>query len=220
MSNPVSHFVDLLDKWDYHHPLPTQWAVEIPLPSAINSSLEDAIQSLEHPEWSISSSISPLTNYEVIQKDGVHCFFVDGVSLAAENFTVGNAQIGDGSNNGGLIQGLISNGRGDFANREVNIGFRETAQSFADFIIRPWIIIASHLGRIADRSGEIKTNITVYNYGKSYSGSSTPVIRKVYRYYGCIPSKVEARELNYTEDSSIITYKTGWNFDRYSISNS
>lgn len=218
MSNPISHFVDLLDKWEYHYPLPSQWAVSIPLPTAINGSLESTIQSLEDKEWSIEESRQSLTKYQVTKIDGVHCFFVDSATLAGENFTVGSAKIGDGSNNGGLIQGLISNGRGDFASRTVNIAFRETAQSFADFIIRPWVILASHLGRIADRSEEIKANITVYNYGKSVGNNWPFVARKIYKYYGCIPSAVEAQELNYGGDSSIITYKTAWQFDRYSIS--
>lgn len=218
MSDAIPHFVDLLDQWSYHYPLPSQWAVEIPLPSSISQSLQDTIQELEHPEWEFGAALSELTKYEVLKKDSIHCFFVDGVSLQAENAGVASTTIGEGNINGGLIPGIYSNGRGDFASRGVTITFRETGSSFADFVIRPWIILASHLGRIADRNSEIKANITVYSYGKSQQSNGTPTIRKIYRYYGCIPAKISTQELKYGEDNSIMTYSTEWYFDRYSIS--
>ncbi len=218
MSDAISHFVSLLDQWSYHYPLPSQWAVEIPLPGGINSSLEENIRQLEHPEWGISSALSELTKYEVLKKDTVHCFFVDTVNLAGESYSIQSTTIGEGSINGGLIPGIYSGGRQDFSSRSVSIGFRETAYSFADFVIRPWIILAAHLGRIADQNNQIKADITVYSYGKSYSNSNRPVIRKIYRYYGCVPAKIEAQTLKYGEDSNIITYNTEWFFDRYSIS--
>jgi len=217
MSNAISHFVDLLDNWSYHYPLPTQWAVEIPMPSGISRSLEERLKGLEHPEWQINTALPELTKYEVIKKDSVYCFFVDSASLAPENYGVGSSEIGDGNSSGGLIPGLHSTGRSNFSSRDLKITFRETAHSFADFIIRPWIILAAHLGRIADKNNEIKTNVTIYSYGKSIRGNSTPVIRKVYRYYGCIPKDVGEVTLKYG-DESIITYSTSWTFDRYSIS--
>ena len=220
MSNAISNFVDLLDQWSYHYPLPSQWAVEIPLPSGISQSLESQIKELEHPEWEINQALPELTKYEVMQKDNIHCFFVDSVNQAGESAGASPASFGGGNINGGIIPGLISNGRSDFSGRAVRIGFRETAHSFADFVMRPWIILSTHLGRIADRSSEIKTNITVYSYGKSYSGGNKPVTRKVYRYYGCIPAKVDEISLKYSEDSSVTTYNTEWYFDRYSISTS
>lgn len=218
MSNAIPNFVDLLDNWSYHYPLPSQWAVEIPLPGGISQSLESDIQELEHPEWEINTALSELTKYEVLKKDTIHCFFVDGVQLQPENAGAASTSIGEGGNiNGGLIPGLYSIGRGDFASRALSITFRETAHSFADFVIRPWIILAAHLGRIADRNNDIKTNITVYSYGKSRGQSSTSPIRKIHRYYGCIPSKVNSLDLKY-DDGSIMSYQTEWHYDRYSIS--
>ncbi len=218
MSNAISHFVDLLDNWGYHYPLPSQWAVEIPMPSGISGALESRIQELEHPEWEINSALSELTKSEVLTKEGVHCFFVDGADLISENAGVTSTSIGEGGNiNGGLIPGLYSTGRADFSQRALKITFRETAYSFADFVIRPWIILSAHLGRIADKNNEIKTNITVYSYGKSLSPGGKPTIRKIYRYYGCVPAKVSELALKY-DDSSIMTYSTEWYFDRYSIS--
>lgn len=218
MSNAISHFVDLLDRWEYHYPLPTQWAAEIPLPSGVNQSLQDKIQELEHPEWEFGAALSQLTKYEVLKKDSVHCFFVDGASYAGESAGATSTSIGEGGSiNGGLIPGIYSTGRSDFGSRNLAITFRETAQSFADFVVRPWIILASHLGRIADKNSEIKTNITVYSYGKAKQSGGPPTTRKIYRYYGCIPAKVSAQELRYGEDS-VMTYSTDWFFDRYSIS--
>jgi hypothetical protein len=220
MSNAIPNFVDLLDNWSYHYPLPSQWAVEIPLPSGISQSLEGDIQELEHPEWEINTAFSELTKHEVLKKDTIHCFFVDSVQLQPENAGASSTSIGDGGNiNGGLIPGLYSTGRADFASRALSITFRETAHSFADFVIRPWIILAAHLGRIADRNNDIKTNITVYSYGKSRGSSKLPTIRKIHRYYGCIPAKVSALDLKY-DDGSIMTYSTEWYFDRYSVSSS
>jgi len=218
MSNAISHFVDLLDNWSYHYPLPSQWAVEIPLPSGVTSSLEGNIRELEHPEWEINTALTELIKDEVLTIDNIHCFFVDNVQLQPENAGASSTSIGDGGNiNGGLIPGLYSTGRADFASRALSITFRETAHSFADFVIRPWIILAAHLGRIADRNNEIKTNITVYSYGKSKRGSKGYPVRKTHRYYGCIPAKVSGLDLKY-DDGSVMSYQTDWYFDRYAVS--
>lgn len=218
MSNAISNFVDLLDNWGYHYPLPSQWAVEIPLPGGISESLERDIQELEHPEWRINPAFPDLKKDEVLTQNNIHCFFVDSVQLQPENAGASSTSIGDGGNiNGGLIPGLYSTGRADFASRALSITFRETAHSFADFVIRPWIILAAHLGRIADRNSDIKTNITVYSYGKSKErGQTTPTVRKIHRYYGCIPAKVSGIDLKY-DDGSVMSYQTEWYFDRYSV---
>lgn len=218
MSNAISHFADLLGNWSYHYPLPSQWSVMFKLPSGVSQSLESNIQELEHPEWEINTAFDALTKPEVLTQDNVHCFFVDSVTHQGESAGASTTSFGGGSINGGLIPGIFSNGRSDFASRQLTIGFRETAHSFADFVIRPWIILASHLGRIADRNSEIKTDIRVFSYGKSDSDPTKPVMRKKYTYYGCIPAKVSQLDLKYSEDSSIITYATEWHFDRYSIS--
>lgn len=217
MSNPVSHFVDQLNEWGFHHPLPSQWAVEIPLPSGVSSSLDGQLRQLENSQWGIASALTNLTKPSVLSQPDIFCFFVDGVNLAGESYVMQSANIGDGSINGGLIPGLFSGGRQDFASRSVSITFRETAHSFADFVVRPWIILASHLGRIADQSNQIKTNVTVYSYGKAKSNNGPPVIRKIYRYLGCVPAKVESQVLKYSDDSSIMTYSTEWYFDSYSL---
>lgn len=218
MSNAISHFVDLLANWSYHYPLPSQWSVMMRLPDSVTSSLQSKIQELEHSEWEIDTAFSKLTIPEVLTLDNIHCFFVDSVTHQGESAGASTTSFGGGNINGGLIPGIFSTGRSDFASRQVTIGFRETAHSFADFVIRPWVILASHLGRIADGNSEIKTDITVLSYGKSNTGSNEPVIRKIYRYYGCIPAKVSQLDLKYGEDSSIMTYATEWYFDRYSIS--
>lgn len=221
MTNAISHFADLLSNWSYHYPLPSQWSVMIPLPLVGElQSIESNIRELEHSEWEIDTAFSQLTKDGLLKSDNVHCFFVDSVTHQGESAGASSTSFGGGNINGGLIPGIFSTGRSDFASRQLTIGFRETAHSFADFVIRPWIILASHLGRIADRNSEIKTDITVFSYGKSDIGVNEPVTRKVYKYYGCIPAKVNQLDLKYSEDSSIMTYATEWYFDRYSISSS
>lgn len=227
MSNPIGYFLDSLEKWEYHYPLPSQWAVSITkIPSGISGieqnnqraySIDNEIKQLEHQDWELNNALPALLNDEVLKQEGIECFFVDSVNLAPENAGASSTSIGGGNINGGIIPGLISNGRADFSARPLTIGFRETAHSFADFVIRPWIILAAHLGRIADRNSEIKTDIVVYSFGKSYPGKNKPEIRKVYTYYGCVPSKVDSISLKYGDDS-MITYSTEWYFDRYSIS--
>lgn len=214
MSNPVLKFVESLGKWDLHYPLPGDWIVSISIAEEFFNKIQKDLQELERAPRP-RNGITVLKNWGLDGGEFVHCFFVDRAELGGETLTMQSANIGDGNMNGGLIQGIYSGGRADFASRALNISFRETANSFADFMIRPWILYAGHVGRIADELGQsAKAIVRVYSYGKRFSNVGEPVLRKTTEYHGCTPIKIENKTLDYTTDSSIITYSTEWCFDR------
>lgn len=215
--NPIPHFVDLLDQWDYNIPFSTQWAVSID----IDDGIKDTIQKVKDLEsvggddrnWNFRESVDILTRDDVAKQTNVHCFFADSVGEISESFSADSASF---SNNGGLIPGLISNGRSGYHSRSLDIGFRDTNVSFADFLIRPWIIAAAYLGRIADDNNKIKTNINVYHFTRNINEENKRIKFKTFNYYGCTPVGVDAPDYNYSKEN-VITFKTKWVFDTYGV---
>jgi hypothetical protein len=66
-------------------------------------------------------------------------------------------------NNRGFIQGTILKDRSAFCMKiNLLLALRETNTSFVDFVIRPWVIMASHLVMVArdmsDLPGKINKN--------------------------------------------------------------
>jgi hypothetical protein len=217
MADPVPHFVDLLKEWSYNIPFSTQWAVSID----INDGIKDTIQKVKDLEsvggddknWNFTDSVNILTKDKVSTENNVHCFFVESVSEISESFSPDSASF---ENNGGLIPGLISRGRSGYHNRSLKIGFRDTNVSFADFLIRPWVIAAAYLGRIADGENEIKANINVYHFTRNIDKKNKRIRFKTFNYYGCTPVGVDAPDYDYSKED-IVNFKTTWVFDTYGV---
>ena len=213
MANPIPHFVDRLSDWDYNIPFSTQWAVSIDIDDGIKNTIQK-VKDLESngKNWNFGKSIESLTIEKVSTQDNIHCFFVDSVGEIPESFSADSASF---ANNGGIIPGLISKGRSGYHTRSLDIGFRDTNVSFADFLIRPWVIAAAYLGRIADDNNKIKTDINVYHFTRN-DRENKRIKFKTFNYYGCTPVGVDAPDYNYSKED-VISFKTKWVFDTYGV---
>jgi hypothetical protein len=150
-------------------------------------------------------------------------YFANGVTIPGE--TVTSTKAGFTSNNdglhGGLLSGPVLTGRANLANFEIS--FLETNQSFADQVIRPWIVKASHFGLFARASQaassqNFKTNITVMFLDKTKDPSQA-VPRKTILFKNAVPVSLEQVSANYggSRVASRNT-RTTWTYSQYEIS--
>ena len=215
------YFLTTMESWITTLPLRTQYiAFFDTFPIAINTNL---IQSLEltdagKKDFNIDEAKSLLTAYPF--QGVVGCIFLQGADIPSENLAAGSAKI---DNNRGFIQGSILEGRDAFVSNPLTLQFRETNTSFTDFIMRPWLILASHLGygaRPGDTGGNkdplnIKCNITIVQYGKTFQNISQ-IPRKVWTFYNCVPLNLSNRNLTYDKEA-MEAYDVSFLYDYYGV---
>lgn len=215
------HFLDSLGQWSSSIPLNTQFIIlfdnfPIGLTNNIIQNLEPIVQSTG---FDINLPKSITTN---IKNQGiVGCIFANSFNIGADSLGYGNAPI---PNNRGFIPGTILKDRSAFSENALSIGLRETNTSFIDFVIRPWVIMASHYGYVArDLSNPVealknpKTNITIVQYTRSAKGISQ-IPRKTWRFYNCVPVDIADRDATYESGEGVKNFTTRWVYDKYEIS--
>lgn len=153
-------------------------------------------------------------------------FFGNGIVLPQESLGV---ERGSTILNGGILGGLYSSNR--VQQQNIKTTFLETETSFIDLILRPWVIMTSHLGLIArGSSATVKTNLTIFIYSK-YPKSKNQFIptndvpavsvRKVYKFYGCAPvgiSDAGYGKHDWGKNSGLPVAAVDWAYNYYTIS--
>lgn len=222
------YFLLQMQSWLTSIPLMTQWiAVIDSYPKALRS---DLLQGLERTDgarkgFDISQAKTLLTSFPLQKVIG--CVFAQGATIPSESYSVEAAKI---NNNRGFIPGIVAGNRRDYAQNNLVLNFLETNTSFIDFVIRPWVILASHYGFCA-REGDnaetgqtdpynIKSTITLLCYTRSYQNISM-IPRKVYRFFNCAPTLVNNISLNYNgEPQQATNYTVQWVYTNYTVENS
>jgi hypothetical protein len=188
----IQSFLENLGQQDTNIPISTSWEVEFEIPGGL-----DEVSDLEGQGWGDVGNI-PGGNIKLLAQTVQH---------VGDNYGPGEASI---TNNGGLLPGVISNGRAGASNRTLAISFLETEKTLADLALRAWVIVAAHYGRIADRN-DLKTTLYVTHLGRDGSP------RKTFKYFNSTPAAVEGLSYSYGE-SKIDTIATTWVYDNYSVS--
>lgn len=214
-------FLDSLGQWTSSIPLNTQFIIlfdnfPLGLTNNIIQNLEPIVQSTG---FDINLPKSITTN---LKNQGiVGCIFANSFNIGSDSLNYGNAAI---PNNRGFIPGTILKDRAAFSENALSIGLRETNTSFIDFVIRPWVIMASHYGYVArDLSNPVealknpKTNITIVQYTRSAKGISQ-IPRKTWRFYNCVPVDIADRDATYESGEGVKNFTTRWVYDKYEIS--
>ena len=168
--------------------------------------------------WAIDMAASLETSYPFQRIIG--CVFTQGFSIPElDTVRTDNVEIGN-YNAGGLIPGVAVTQRVGYGYTYLTLEFLETNTSFVDLVIRPWSILTSHYGLTArsseDANENIKTNIMILEYTRSYQGVSS-IPRKIWSFYDCAPVKVGARQNVMDSSSEVKKYKTEWIFRKYNI---
>ena len=213
--NSRDNFATSLQQYDTAIPLRTQFIAFFDnIPSIVNTSNLQGFELIQGDKvgWNIDAVRSLLVDWpENSQKAG--CIFVGGASVPSENLNSSSATI---ENNRGFLQGTILEGRDAFASNQLTIQFRETNTSFTDLILRPWLIMAAHRGFVARPVSEsIKTNITIIQFGKFETGKPS-IMRKIWKYYDCVPTAVDTRTLTYADDG-LDVFNVTFAYDNYNI---
>lgn len=216
MSTPsISHYLSQYDKWAYNLALKSQWLFSIDSIPGVD--LLQQITSYES-RWIIDQGAQEALRSQDIQNGDIGCFFIDKVTVIGDGSSERRPAIGG---EGGFIAAPTVSRRKDF-NRLVT-SFKETNSDFIEAVIRPWIILGGFYGSFAykpDGSTNnfpyLKTNITLISFARY--NTSTPIQRKIYRFYNAMPIEVDATTYTYNEDSGTPeTREIGWIFDRYSV---
>ena len=222
---PRKTFFQALQHWTFSTPQENLWAVIITLPEVLvrhgvlrSEHMLERLQEFDNrmgSDMAVSHSVTKLFQYTT------GCLFAQGVAIPPESVAAEFVQpVG---NSGGLIGFPLFKNRAPFV--PLRVTFRETNVSFLDFIIRPWLIIASHLG-LTERDPSVrlsvKADIHVINFAKAGSalkqepsrdGDGTkdsenlvnvvPLIpRKIWRFLDCVPTRLPQSQYSYGSNRS------------------
>jgi len=220
------YFLLQLQSWLTTIPLQTQWiAVIDSYPFSLRSSI---LQGLERNDgarrgYDIDQAKTLLTSFPFQKVIG--CVFAQGAQVPGESYGVSDVAV---ENNRGFIPGIISENRAGYSLNQLRLKFLETNTSFIDFIMRPWVMLASHYGYVAypgDVPGKksffnVKSNITLLCYTRSYQNVSQ-IPRKVFTFYNCVPTTINNFTLDYNQEPAAATgYEVNFSFTNYAIENS
>ena len=142
------------------------------------------------------------------------CILAQGVNIPGESYAVNDVAI---ENNMGFLPGKVGGNRAGLP--QLTIEFRETNRSFTDLVIRPWMILASHMGMVARPMNDyrkIKTNIQVIQLAKTYQYTPT-VERKVYTFYNCVPTSISSTQLTHENVPKFDMYDVQWAYTHYNV---
>jgi hypothetical protein len=215
------YFLTQMESWVTSIPLRTQWVVLIDrYPAALNTKILQGLELIggDKKGWDISTPVSILKSYPLQRVIG--CLFASSVTIPPETLDTEYINV---KNNRGFQWGLISAERQKY--QFLRIGFRETNTSFLDTIVRPWIILASHMGfsaRPGDKRGardyyNVKTDVTILQYAASYSNISM-IPRKVWTFYNCVPVTLSDEEVVYDPNGEVLdVFQTSWAFSHYTV---
>lgn len=229
-SNHIPYFHSLMCEWAYDISLSFFWVIVIDAQNKnhlMNSILDvGKIEPSLKGKWDISQKETNALFNERTQ-DTIGCIFADSVRVPGESSLTTN--IGGSKEFGGHLagQGLV----GRTALAPLDIGFRETNLSFTEFFLRPWNIISSYKGLVADDGGltsssgasywggSIKSNIHLYQLAKS--GGSDPcsksVIRKQFHFYDAVPISIGDDELRSDSSTGVNMRQVSFIYNYYTV---
>jgi|2_EtaG_2_1085320.scaffolds.fasta_scaffold00033_22 hypothetical protein len=196
------------------------------LPASIN---DETIKKLGMRPFNTKAGID--TNRKVHEKffgkGGGYMFLASGVDTTTEHNTV--------NNKGKTINGILPTGpfmeSHDYPDNDLDVQFYETNVSVIDGIFRPWIQLYGVYGNID--TPILTANIDIFFLSKQMvtsrktsfmsmlfgsPGSSSPVVRKIYKYKDCIPYQInDAGVSEYTGDMDTGSISVKWRFSRYEV---
>lgn len=214
------NFLDNISQWTNSIPDDTQFIILFDrFPPGVSTNVIQNLEPIVHSTgFDINLPKEIITNFK--NQGIVGCIFSTGFNLAGEELGYDSAKI---DNNRGFLQGTILSDRKAFASNELTIEFRETNTSFSDFVIRPWLIAAAHFGYVArdvsdpvENLKDMKTNVSIIQYAKSDKNLSQ-IPRKIFRFYNCVPVRINNRDSNYNNTNNAKTIDSTWVYDKYEI---
>jgi hypothetical protein len=163
--------------------------------------------------WNINAGFSAIT--KDAYNGNMGCMFAQSVQIPGDSF---QAQPDAGIQKNGLTQAYVGQGRNMPGN--LIISFLGTNVDFVDNVIRPWVIMTSHLGLVA-RSGDLnyRTDVDFYKLNVT-SPSAPPTVLERYHFFGVCPVSVDSHEYSYANYSQSIRKNATFIYHYYNIDTS
>lgn len=225
---PVTNFVNAIaNNWGYAIPSDNLWVIEIKTHRRLDNESAPSFEQLYKnilsankkykqmftnilwevtPGKSTSKFITGLTT-------NIKVFLANDISFATNsNAIVHTADANLQQFGGFLSQGKILQARS--SSLEAKISFLSTNWDINEILIEPWIAAIAQQGLIESSDlPNIKADITIYEYTKSYPGKETNItslaLRKEITLYEAFPTGRDEYKLSYeTEDAGKIKSQT------------
>ena len=222
---PRTAFMNAVSNWSFNIPQQNLWAIVFDLPPALkglnasgNSRIDDLLHNMGEFNRSAGRDMNARHAVSHLSQDhfqrSVGCLFAQSVTIPGESIQM-NWLSPHEQSSGGLVGFPTFGNRQQFAS--LTVGFRETNLSFIDFVMRPWLVLAAHLGlteRLPAEGLGIKTDIHIIQFGKAgaalkpgtpsgpgaFHQNVIPLIpRKIWRFKDCTPIRVPQGDYNYSE---------------------
>ena len=180
------------------------------IPSIINSVADYEPQA---PKWNITKAIGTICSDNFLQTKG--CILAQNVTVPGEGIIATGVE---GIQSNSFIRSKVGQGRNDF--EDLRIGFLNTNVSFADNVIRPWVIMTGHKGLIARKGrDQYRTNITVRRLGVSNAGEP-PFILQTFNFYGACPIQIDGEEYTYNDNGTAVVRTATFTYQWYTVDSS
>jgi hypothetical protein len=222
---PRQHFLDQLQEWETTLPLTSMWMIFFDIPKIVqDDTMNHWGENHLGIDWGVDSAKDRLTSRGSLY-DGYGCALAQTVGIPVEQMGIDTV----GPTNRGFLKGPIVQQRQAFA--ALNIEFLETTLSFNDFVLRPWVILASHMGLVKreNPAAKITTDIFVVNMARAgvdqkydtgkgqWSNSRGFIPRKIWLFKDCIPVNVAQETYTYGTGGDVDRRDTEWNFRKYQV---
>jgi hypothetical protein len=212
------YFLAQLNTWLTSPALHSQWICVIDkFPTILNSAILRTLERTagNYNAYDINIAKLSLTSYPFQRVAG--CIFANNVTVPGESYDIESVSV---ENNRGFLPGIVGGKRSSYAENRLKLSFYESNTSFIDFVIRPWVMLASHYGYVTRKEEKynIKCNITLLHYSKTFQNISM-IPRKVFKFYNCVPTDVGMRQHDYTEKDTVESYEAGFAFTNYTVEN-
>ena len=220
-ANELSYFRTLLGTPEFSIPLGSNFFIQIAnIPTAIDSTGNlNYFEPGRTAGWNIADGTDNLIrkHNETGEAANGACLFANGITPPVEAINVARVGMNASFNehSGGLLDGVVTKSRKQ--QDSVAISFLETNQSFIDFVIRPWVILTSHVGLIARTPGsrdDVKSTITATFFSK-HNGEVSP--RKIFTFFGCAPVSIDTATSYDYGTNAVNTIKTTWAYNYYTL---
>ena len=230
--SPRDNFFQILEQWESSMILQSMWMVFFKIPGIVTDQtmkrygefIVDQGNSIDRAKTGLSKDLFMNT---------MGCAFCQAVTIPAEQGSVEHAG-GAGEGSRGFLAGPVHKGRSQYG--ALSMEFLETNVSFVDFLIRPWMILGTHRGLIANSQAPITTDMVLVNLAragveypenwhqdpKTDSKKQPPnkrgfVPRKIWIFEKCIPVNISSETYSTDADTSPGRKDTEWYFKRYQV---
>ncbi len=227
---PIPAFLEMISKWPAGVPLDSMWSVYYVTPEINKDFITEPKISLNTNtvngagvDYNKAWDLAEYRNQIIKASDKTIAgwyksnMIATGIKIGGDK--IKTSRVGSKGSEG-YLKGIVTDGREDLDTLE--IACLETNISYADMVIRPWLLkIASYslIAASSDASNTrnfLKSDIVCTLYGLVGPGK-TPIKRKSYYFYDAFPVQVEGESYNFSTSKSMEIRSIKFAYSHYAI---